>query len=100
MPYWLHKRRLIELGYAAQSIQDLRSMRLGSVLIWVGAGVLLLGVLLRFFPTLFSWFGNLPGDIRVEGESTRVFIPITSMIVVSVVLTVIANLVWLVLRHR
>lgn len=40
----------------------------------------------------FSWFGRLPGDIRYEGERTRVFIPVTSMIVTSVVLTLLANL--------
>ena len=43
-------------------------------------------------PGLFSWFGKLPGDIRVDSERGRVFIPITSMIVVSVVLTLLLNL--------
>lgn len=57
----------------------------------VGAGVLLAGALIRFAPGLFGWFGNLPGDIRIEGDNTRVFIPITSMIIVSVVLTVVVN---------
>lgn len=66
----------------------------------IGAGVVVLGALVRFAPGLFSWFGNLPGDIRLEGESSRVFIPITSMIVVSVVLTVVVNLVGLILRDR
>ena len=44
-----------------------------------------------------SWFGRLPGDIRIEGENTRVYIPLVSMLVVSVVLTVLVNLIgrWL-----
>ncbi len=67
-------------------------MRLSNILIVVGAALLLVGVLLRFFPGLFSWFGNLPGDIRYQGENTTVFIPITSMLVVSVVATLIINL--------
>ena len=46
----------------------------------------------RFFPSFLSWFGHLPGDIRYQGENTQVFIPITSMLVVSVVATVIFNL--------
>jgi len=66
----------------------------------IGAGVVVLGALVRFAPGLFSWFGNLPGDIRLEGENSRVFIPITSMIVVSVVLTIVVNLVGLILRDR
>jgi hypothetical protein len=42
---------------------------------------------------VFGWFGNLPGDIRIESENTSVFIPITSMIVVSVGLTLLINAV-------
>ena len=67
-------------------------MRVSNLLIVIGAGILLVGVVLRFFPSLFSWFGHLPGDIRYQGENTRVFIPITSMLIVSVVGTVIFNL--------
>lgn len=67
---------------------------------WLGAGLLLLGALVRFAPGLFSWFGNLPGDIRIEGENSSVFIPITSMIVISVVATVVFNLVGSLLRDR
>lgn len=75
-------------------------MRFGNLLMLLGALALVLGALLRFAPGLFSWFGNLPGDIRVEGESSRVFIPITSMIVVSVVATILFNLVGSFLRDR
>lgn len=67
---------------------------------WLGAAILVAGALVRFFPWLFSWFGNLPGDIRLEGENSSVFIPITSMIVISVVATVLFNLVGSVLRDR
>jgi Protein of unknown function (DUF2905) len=67
-------------------------VRLSNILIVVGAGILLVGITLRFFPALLSWFGHLPGDIRYQGENAQVFIPITSMLVVSVVVTVIFNL--------
>jgi hypothetical protein len=66
----------------------------------IGAGVLVVGALVRYFPGLFSWFGNLPGDIDIEGENSRVIIPITSMIVISIVLTLVVNLVGWVLRDR
>jgi hypothetical protein len=75
-------------------------MRTGSVIMLVGATLLVIGALVRFAPGLFSWFGHLPGDIRIEGESSRVFIPLTSMILVSVALTVIANLVAGLFRDR
>ena len=66
----------------------------------LGAVILVVGVLVRFAPGLFGWFGHLPGDIDIRGESSRVQIPITSMILVSVVLTVIINLVAMIFRGR
>jgi hypothetical protein len=66
----------------------------------IGALLLALGVLVRFAPGMFSWFGNLPGDIRIEGEGSRVFIPITSMIVASIALTLLVNLFGWVFRDR
>ncbi len=66
----------------------------------LGTGLVVIGALMRFAPGLFGWFGNLPGDIRIEGESSDVFIPITSMIVASLALTVIVNVVAAVFRNR
>lgn len=40
-----------------------------------------------------SWFGRLPGDIRYESGSTRVYVPWVSMLLISVVLSVVAALV-------
>lgn len=68
-------------------------MRGANLLIAVGAGILLVGLALRYFPGLFSWFGNLPGDIRRETENATIFIPITSMLVISVVGSVILTIV-------
>ncbi len=66
----------------------------------LGGVLVVVGVLMRFAPGLFSWFGNLPGDIRIEAEGSRVFIPITSMVVVSIGATLIYNLIALVVRNR
>jgi hypothetical protein len=41
----------------------------------------------------FRWFGHLPGDLRIEGERSRVYIPITSMLLVSLVANVVIALV-------
>ncbi len=58
------------------------------------AGVLLIaiGLLLHYAPGALSWFGRLPGDIRIETERTRVYIPITSMILISIVLSLLIRL--------
>jgi len=42
---------------------------------------------------LLSWFGNLPGDIRRVGDRSVVYIPLTSMLVASLLLTIVVNLV-------
>jgi hypothetical protein len=64
---------------------------LGKVLIGLGLTILAAGLLVHFFPGAFKWFGRLPGDIRIESGNTKVFFPITSMIVISVLLTLIVN---------
>ena len=66
----------------------------------VGAGIVVVGALVRFAPGVFSWFGNLPGDVRAEGRNSRVFFPLTSMIVVSVIVTVIVNVIGWFFRDR
>jgi len=63
---------------------------LGLLLVGLGALLAVAGLLLYWGG--FSWFGRLPGDIRYESESTRVFVPITSMILISILLTVLLNL--------
>lgn len=64
----------------------------GKALIAIGLVLVLLGIAYTWAPGLLSWFGHLPGDIRREGEHGTVFIPITSMIVISIVLTILVNL--------
>ena len=67
-------------------------MTLGKWLMIIGVVVLLIGAALQFAPWLVNWFGRLPGDLRFESGNTRVFIPLTSMILLSVVVTIIVNL--------
>jgi hypothetical protein len=74
-------------------------VRLSNLLILIGASTLLVGVVLRYFPGAFSWFGHLPGDLHFEGENAQVFIPITSMLVVSVAATLIFSLVGRLFRN-
>ncbi len=65
---------------------------MGRWLIIIGASLLFLGVIVQFAPWLVSWFGKLPGDIRIESERGKIFIPITSMLIVSIVITLLINL--------
>jgi len=63
---------------------------LGLLIMGAGAAIIVVGLIVYFGG--FSWFGRLPGDIRYQGESTRVFVPITSMLLTSIALTLLVNL--------
>ena len=65
----------------------------GKYIIFIGAAIILIGVIVYFFGDKFHWFGKLPGDIRVEKENFRFYFPITTMIILSILLTVIINLI-------
>jgi hypothetical protein len=62
--------------------------------LWIAAaGVALVAGGLLLWSGALSWFGRLPGDIRIERETVRIYVPLASMILVSVVLTLLINLI-------
>jgi len=65
---------------------------MGKWIVVAGLVLVAVGTILHLAPWLLTWFGRLPGDIRIENEHTKVFIPITSMILISLALTVLMNL--------
>jgi hypothetical protein len=65
---------------------------MGKILILAGAGLLVIGLILHYAPWMLNWFGRLPGDIRIETENGKVFIPITSMLLVSIVISLLVNI--------
>lgn len=67
-------------------------MAIGKLLTIVGVIFVLVGLAVSYAPWLINWFGKLPGDIRVEDEQRFVFVPITSMLIISVILTLIINI--------
>ncbi len=66
---------------------------MGNTLINIGLAFVIAGVAYKF--GLLGWFGNLPGDIKYKGEHSFVFIPITSMLLVSGMLSLV---MWLINR--
>ena len=63
-----------------------------TALVVVGGGVLLIVVGILIYSGALGWFGRLPGDIRIERGPIRVYLPILSMIIVSIVLTALLSL--------
>ena len=56
----------------------------------LGVGVIVVGLLI--YSGGLGWFGRLPGDIRFGSERTRVYLPLTSMLLVSLAISLIAYL--------
>lgn len=57
----------------------------------VGAGMVAIavGLLLWFAADKLSWFGNLPGDIKIERPGFRVYAPLTTMVLLSLGLSLL-----------
>ena len=66
---------------------------LAKYLILGGIAMIVIGLIYYFFYDKLSWIGNLPGDVKVEGENTKVYFPIVTMIVLSVMFSIVLNLV-------
>ncbi len=62
-------------------------------LIYLGLIIAFLGFIFSYFNINLSWFGRLPGDIRIEKENSRIFFPITSMIILSIVINIVIYLI-------
>jgi Protein of unknown function (DUF2905) len=66
----------------------------GKILIVAGLAIAVLGVLI-YLGGKVPWLGNLPGDIRIQRDHFSFFFPLTTCILVSVVLSVV---LWLLRR--
>ena len=55
----------------------------------VGLGLVLVLVGLVAWAGGLSWFGRLPGDVRIERSGMRFYAPIVSMLLISLVASVV-----------
>ena len=65
----------------------------GKYIIVIGIIIIAMGLIIYFLHDKLHWIGHLPGDIRVEKENFRFYFPITTMILISLLATLIINLV-------
>jgi len=62
---------------------------MGKIMILIGLVLVGLGAIWTWAPGLLGWFGKLPGDLRFQRGGGTVFIPLGSMLLISVVLNLI-----------
>ena len=65
---------------------------MAKILIVAGVVLIVAGVALGYAPWAFGWFGKLPGDIRIERDNGVFVFPVTSMLIVSIVLSLLVSL--------
>lgn len=60
---------------------------IGKYIFLIGVVLIVIGLIFWLAGDKFSWFGNLPGDIRVERKNFRFYAPIMSMLLLSILLS-------------
>lgn len=69
--------------------------RLGKGIVLIGVFIVIAGIIVWLLGDKLRFLGRLPGDIRIERENVRIYIPITTMLLISILISAI---MWLIQR--
>ncbi len=67
----------------------------GKYLMLAGLLLLVAGAVVWLWGNKLHWIGRLPGDIRIERENVRIYVPLATMLLASILLSLI---LWVVRR--
>lgn len=65
---------------------------MGKFLIIAGIILVIAGLAIQFFDKV-PFLGRLPGDIRIERENFKFYFPVTTSILISIILTLLFYLI-------
>lgn len=69
---------------------------MGKILIFIGSILIIVGIIFIITENTnfkyLQWFGNLPGDIKIEKGNFKFYFPLTSMIIVSIILSLLIRI--------
>lgn len=65
---------------------------MGKIIIFIGGLVMIIGLMIHYFPNAFNWFGNLPGDFKSTDGNIKFYFPLMSMILISLVINVLIRI--------
>lgn len=74
-------------------------VEIGRLLLIIGLVITFTGLVLLAAGRFFPWLGNLPGDIRIERENFKLYFPLTTMILLSVIGSIILNVIIRIFRR-
>lgn len=63
-------------------------METGRLIILIGLILIAIGIIWMVFKNHLGWIGNLPGDLKWEHGNTRIYFPITTMVLISVLINI------------
>ena len=64
---------------------------MGRLLIIIGAGLVLIGIIIQYVPDAFKWFGQLPGDFKSTEGKIKIYFPLTSMLLISLLINLLVR---------
>ncbi|MEJ2750558.1 MAG: DUF2905 domain-containing protein [Anaerolineae bacterium] len=72
---------------------------MGRLLLILGVALALVGLVILAGGRFFPWLGHLPGDIRIERENFKLYFPLTTMILLSVIGSLVLNIIIRIFRR-
>jgi len=67
------------------------SKGIASLLVTIGIVLIVVG--LAAMRGWLGWFGNLPGDVRVQRDNMQLYIPLVSMLLISILFSVLSYVI-------
>jgi hypothetical protein len=71
----------------------------GRLLIIIGLVIAFAGVVILVTVRFFPWLGNLPGDFNIEGENFKIYFPLATMLLISILGTILLNIILRIFRR-
>ena len=62
---------------------------MSKMFIYLGFFLIFTGIIFHYFGEYLKWFGKLPGDFKINQKNFKIFIPLTSMLLISILINVI-----------
>ncbi len=84
MPAYIYK------GYLKKILVDQNTAK---YIIFFGAGIIIIGLIIYFFHDKLHWLGRLPGDIRIENKNSRIYFPVVTMLIISIVISAVLYII-------
>ena len=66
---------------------------MGKLIVGIGLILVIVGLCFWLFGDKLGWLGHLPGDILIQRPGFTLYIPITSMIIISIILTLALSII-------